>query len=169
MLVERKLLNRSITANQVMLIDETGSNIGTLTLQQALQMAEDRGFDLVQMNQQPVPVCKLMDFKKSEYEKKKKEKEHRVKAVKVKEVYVNLNTGAHDMEIKADHISKFIADKMKVKVSVRLKGRRGDSNTTAEIAKEMLNTLLKMVEGSYKQDGTANKSNYEYSVMIMPS
>ena len=69
-------VNRRIRVPQVRLVDEEGEMVGVVQTQEALRMAEERGYDLVEVaaNANP-PVCKLMDFGQYKYELTKKAKE----------------------------------------------------------------------------------------------
>lgn len=92
----------------------------------ALRLAEERGYDLVEVapHANP-PVCRLMDYGKYKYEKQKEEKLHRKqKAMTVlKELRFHPNTGEHDFQFKARHAREFILDGYKVKAQVIFKGR----------------------------------------------
>src|SRR3954462_4219966 len=92
-------LNERIRVPQVRLIDEKGEQVGIVPTSQALQMARDRGLDLMEVaaNASP-PVCKICDYGKYKYELKKKEAVARKNqvVVKVKEVQLRPNTDQHD-------------------------------------------------------------------------
>ncbi len=92
----------------------------------ALEMASERGLDLVEIapNASP-PVCKIIDYKKFLYDQKKKQKELKSKQQKVvvKEVRFGPNTDDHDFEFKLNHARKFLEEGAKVKAFVFFKGR----------------------------------------------
>ena len=72
------LINEEIRDREVRVIDENGTQLGVMLIQQALELAEERGFDLAKI--QPAakpPVCKLLDYDKYRYEQSKKERENR--------------------------------------------------------------------------------------------
>ena len=108
------------------MIDENGDNVGVVTPQRAMMMAEDAGLDLVEIspNANP-PVCKIMDFGKFKYEQQKKESEARKKQkiIEVKEVKFRPNTDTHDYDVKMRNVLKFLGNGDKVKVTLRFRGR----------------------------------------------
>ena len=108
------------------MIDENGDNVGVVTPQRAMMMAEDAGLDLVEIspNANP-PVCKIMDFGKFKYEQQKKESEARKKQkiIEVKEVKFRPNTDTHDYDVKMRNVLKFLGNGDKVKVTLRFCGR----------------------------------------------
>jgi translation initiation factor IF-3 len=99
---------------------------GIYPIREALQMAEDRGLDLVEISPTAnPPVCKIIDYRKFLYELKKKQKEIKAKSAKivVKEIRLGPNTDDHDFNFKLKHAIKFLEDGAKVKVDVFFKGR----------------------------------------------
>jgi translation initiation factor IF-3 len=119
-------VNGEIYAPQVRLIDENGSMAGVMSSREALQIAEGRGLDLIEIapNATP-PTCKIMDYGKWKYENKKKEKEARKKqsVITVKEIQVRTRTDEHDLDVKVRHARRFLLDGDKVKVNLRFMGR----------------------------------------------
>lgn len=119
-------INERIRVPQVRLIDDQGEQVGVVPTPQALQMARDKGLDLVEIspNAQP-PVCKILDYGKFKYEKKKKEHQARKNqvVVKVKEVQLRPNTDAHDLEYKIKNSHEFLEEGDKVKFTILFRGR----------------------------------------------
>ena len=119
-------INERIRVPQVLLIDETGEKVGVVPTHQALQMARDRGLDLMEIspNSQP-PVCKICDYGKFKYEKKKKEHDARKKqtTIKVKEVQLRPQTDEHDLDYKFKNIRKFLEEGDKAKITIMFRGR----------------------------------------------
>ena len=120
------LINEQIRAKEVQLIDDEGQKKGTVSLNDALDLAYEKKLDLVLVapNSNP-PVCKIMNYGKYKFEQAKKEKEARKKqkVLEVKEIRVTPNIEQHDFEFKSKHARKFIEDGNKVKVTVRFRGR----------------------------------------------
>jgi translation initiation factor IF-3 len=105
-----------------------GENIeqGIYSIREALNIAESKGLDLVEISPTAnPPVCKVIDYKKFLYEQKKKQKEIKAKSAKVivKEIRLGPNTDEHDFNFKLNHALKFLKDGAKVKVDVFFKGR----------------------------------------------
>ena len=100
--------------------------MGIYSTRDALKIAEEQGFDLVEIspNADP-PVCKVMDYKKFLYEQKKRDKAIKAKATKVviKEIRFGPQTDDHDYEFKKKHAEKFLKDGAKLKAFVFFKGR----------------------------------------------
>jgi translation initiation factor IF-3 len=118
----------------VFVIDEEGTNLGEMPTKEALNLAVERGLDLVEINptHRP-PICKIMDFGRYKYDMAKKEKESKAKRKEtgLKEVRLTFKIGDHDIEYKAKQAKEFLDAGNKVKVSMRLRGRE---NAFAEVA-----------------------------------
>lgn len=119
-------VNGKIRAREVRLIGPEGQQVGVVSLGDALNMARIQGVDLVEVapNATP-PVCRLVDYGKFRYEQSKKEKESRKKqhATKLKEIQLSANIDSHDFGVKLTHAIDFLCDDMKVKLSLRFRGR----------------------------------------------
>lgn len=93
---------------------------------EALNMASERGLDLVEINptSRP-PICKIMDFGKFKYDQAKRQKEAkaRQKEVELKEIRLTAKIGDHDIEYKAKNAREFFDQGNKVRVFMRLRGR----------------------------------------------
>ena len=139
---ERHRLNERVRAPQVRLIDEEGKLIGLMSSFSALNMAKEKGLDLVEIHDKSVPpVCKIMDYGKWKFENKKKEKQNKKNQSKVliKEIQMRPRTDEGDIKIKLDKAREFLAMGHKVKINLRFFGR--------EMAhKELGFKLLKSVE-----------------------
>lgn len=111
---------------QVRLIDENGEALGVVPTFQALQMARDKGLDLMEVaaNASP-PVCKILDYGKFKYEKKKKEHEAKKKqtVIKVKEIQLRPQTEEHDLDYKFKNVRQFLEDGDKAKITIMFRGR----------------------------------------------
>lgn len=119
-------VNDRIRANEIRLIGAEGENVGVVTPERAMVMAEDAGLDLVEIspNASP-PVCKIMDFGKFKYETQKREAEARKKQkiIEIKEVKFRPNTDTNDYDVKMRNVYKFLENGDKVKVTLRFRGR----------------------------------------------
>ena len=108
------------------MIDPEGTQLGVITIEQALAAAAEFGQDLVEVspNADP-PVCKIMDYGRYRYEQTKKKHEAKKKqaSFKLKEIKVRPKTGEHDLMVKLGRIKEFISKKDKVKVTVMFRGR----------------------------------------------
>ncbi|MBT4774186.1 MAG: translation initiation factor IF-3 [Crocinitomicaceae bacterium] len=118
-------INDKIYSSEVRVVGE-GIEPGVYPIQEAIELADNQGLDLVEISPKAVPpVCKIIDYKKFLYEQKKKQKELKSKQVKVvvKEIRFGPNTDDHDFNFKLNHAKKFLADGSKVKAYVFFKGR----------------------------------------------
>lgn len=119
-------INEEIRDREIRVISDSGEQLGIMSADEALKIAESRNLDLVKIAPMAKPpVCKIMDYGKFRFEKAKKEKEARKnqKTIEIKEIRLSLNIDTHDFETKINHARKFIAAGNKVKVSIRFRGR----------------------------------------------
>ena len=120
------LINEEITSREVRLIGADGEQLGIMSTQKALQIAYDKGLDLVMMSAQAdPPACKIMDYGKFRFEKVKREKEARKKqqVVELKEIQLSCRIDDHDFDTKVGHAKRFLTAGNKVRVVLRFKGR----------------------------------------------
>jgi translation initiation factor IF-3 len=119
-------VNGKIRAREVRVIGFDGQQLGVIPLSEALTLARNHGVDLVEIapNAAP-PVCRVVDFGKYRYEQAKKEKEGKKHqhANKVKEVQLSPTIDPHDFGVKLSHAIDFLCEEMKVKVTLRFRGR----------------------------------------------
>jgi translation initiation factor IF-3 len=119
-------VNGKIRAREVRVIGEDQKNLGVLPLGEAINMARAKGVDLVEVAAAATPpVCRLVDFGKYRYEQAKQEKEARKHqhANKVKEIQLSPNIDPHDFGVKLQRAIDFLCEDMKVKVTLRFRGR----------------------------------------------
>ncbi|WP_341647111.1 translation initiation factor IF-3 [Thauera sp. SDU_THAU2] len=108
------------------MVGEEGEQLGIVSLNAALNMAEEAGLDLVEIAPMAAPpVCKLMDFGKFKYQEQKKAHEARLKQkqVQVKEVKLRPGTDENDYQIKLRNLKRFLEEGDKCKVTLRFRGR----------------------------------------------
>ena len=118
--------NEQITASEVRVISSTGEQLGIISIREALNHAEDEGYDLVEVSPDAKPpVCKIIDYGKLKYrdQKSKKEAKKKQKTIEVKEIKMRPGIDKHDYQVKIKALSKFIGGGNKVKVSMRFRGR----------------------------------------------
>ena len=129
-------INGQIKEKEVQLIGAEGEKIGVVSIEKALDLAEEANLDLVLVapNAKPV-VCKLMNYGKYKFEQAKKEKESRKnqKAVEIKEIRVTPNIGEHDFTFKSKNARSFLEAGNKVKFTVRFRGRELDNVKAGEV------------------------------------
>ncbi|SDR89891.1 translation initiation factor IF-3 [Pseudomonas oryzae] len=149
----RPPINENITAREVRLIGVDGQQVGVVSLNEALQAAEDAKLDLVEIVADAVPpVCRIMDYGKHLFEKKKQaaEAKKNQKQAQVKEVKFRPGTEEGDYQVKLRNLIRFLNDGDKAKVSLRFRGR--------EMAHQDLGMeLLKRVEADLAEYGTVEQ------------
>ena len=119
-------INEQIRDKELRVIDSDGTQLGIMSLRQAMDIAEKKNLDLVKIAPQAnPPVCKIIDYGKFRFEQAKREKEARKnqRVVEIKEVRLSLNIDTHDFETKKNHALRFISEGNKVKASIRFRGR----------------------------------------------
>lgn len=119
-------VNELIRSPQVRLIGADGENVGVVDTYVALRMAREAERDLVEVapNADP-PVCRIMDFGKFLFEREKKEREARKSQTKieVKEIRLRPKTNVHHRGFKTQDARKWLLSGMKVRVSIKFRGR----------------------------------------------
>ncbi len=127
------------------LIDENGTQVGIVPLREALAMAEERGYDLVEVAPNAVPpVCRLLDYGKFRYEQSKKEREARrnQKQSELKQIRLMPKTDDHDVAVKANQARRFLLAGDKVKFNLRFRGRE---MAHPEIGRKMLDEIAEQL------------------------
>ena len=119
-------LTQVIKQTEIRLISESGEQLGIMSSQEALRLAEERNLDLVKISPNAVPpVCKLMDYGKYRFEQTKREKEARKnqRVVEIKEIRMSPSIDVNDFNVKLRNAQKFLADGNRCKITVRFRGR----------------------------------------------
>jgi len=119
-------VNEQIDSPTVRLIDKDGEQAGIVSINQALEMAEQAGLDLVEVapNSKP-PVCRVMNFGKYKYEISKKAKQARKNrhVTQVKEIKMRSEISEHDFDFRLKHAEEFLSRGDKVKFTIVFRGR----------------------------------------------
>jgi len=119
-------INTEITAPEVRLIGKDGEQLGVVTVDRALALAEEGEVDLVEIapTAKP-PVCRLMDYGKYKYNEAKKRHEAKLKQkqIQVKEIKFRPGTDEGDYQIKVRNLIRFLGEGDKAKVTLRFRGR----------------------------------------------
>jgi translation initiation factor IF-3 len=138
--------------------------MGIVAVREALDMAKERGLDLIEVapTAQP-PVCRIMDYGKYKYDQAKKEKESgkKQRGGDVKGIFLRPGTDDHDLEFKLKNAIKFLQDGDKVKFTVRFRSRE---ITHPEFAKKLLD---KVVEASATVAAVEKPPSMEGRTMTM--
>lgn len=119
-------INEDIDYREVRLVDSDGTQRGVVSAREALEAAQEQGLDLVEVSDKAdPPVCRIMNFDKFRYELKKKQQEAKKKqtVIETREIKFRPKTEEHDLAFKIRKIKEFLAEKNKVKVTMRFRGR----------------------------------------------
>ena len=152
-------INDRIRAREVLLIAEDGEQLGVRPLPQALTIAREAELDLVEVapNANP-PVCRIMDYRRWQYEQQQRRKESRKKAtnVVIKEMKFRPKIDGHDYTTKMKHVQRFLGEGNKVKLTIMFRGRE---MAHPELGRRILDQIaedvadLAIVEAAPRQDG----------------
>ena len=162
-------INKEIRAKEVRLINYNGENLGVVSTQEALKIAQEVGLDLIEISPQVnPPVCKVLDYGKYKYEmqKKKNEAKKNQKVVSIKELKLRPMIEAHDYEVKLKQAKKFLSQGDKVKFTMRYKGREMSAN---DMGKEILNKLIEDLEGLCKVDAAPKAEGKQVFMIVSPA
>jgi translation initiation factor IF-3 len=161
-------VNGKIRAREVRVIGQDGKQLGVLSLGEAITMARGEGVDLVEIapNATP-PVCRLVDYGKFRYEQSKKEKEARKHhhATKVKEIQLTSSIDPHDFGVKLGHAIEFLCDEMKVKVTLRFRGRE---MAHQEFGFQVVEKFVKALAAYGQPDALPKQIGKSVNVMLSP-
>ena len=161
-------VNGKIRAREVRVIGTDGKQLGILSLGDALNMARAAGVDLVEIaaTANP-PVCRLVDFGKFRYEQAKKDKESKKhqRANKVKEIQLSPKIDPHDLGVKIQHAVDFLCEDMKVKITLKFRGRE---MAHTDVGFQVVNKFLTEITPYGHPDFEAKLIGRGINVMISP-
>ncbi|MCY0877566.1 MAG: translation initiation factor IF-3 [Firmicutes bacterium] len=138
-------INEEIRVREVRVVGDNGEQFGVMSLRDALQLAQERHVDLVEVSPTAKPpVCRLMDYGKYKYEQAKRDRESRKKqkVVNVKELKMRPAIEEHDFDVKVKNARRFLEDGDKVKCTMVFRGRE---IVHASLAQETLTRLAELV------------------------
>ena len=161
-------VNEAIESSELRLIGAEGENIGVVTPQRALVLADEAGLDLVEISPNSMPpVCKIMDFGKYKYEQQKRESEARKKqkVIEVKEIKFRPGTDTHDYEVKMRNVFKFLENGDKVKITLRFRGRE---MAHQNLGRELLERVAEDVQEMGKVENMPKMEGRQMTMMIGP-
>jgi len=118
--------NEQIRVPEVRLIDENEEMLGVMRTDKALNLAIERGFDLVEVSPKAKPpVCKLLDYGQFKYQKEKELRQQKAhaKKVEVKGIRLSVKMGQGDFDVRLGQAIKFLESGDKLKIEVRMRGR----------------------------------------------
>lgn len=166
----RTRINHQIRAAELRVLGPDGSNMGIMTLKEALEKAGQISLDLIEIspNANP-PVAKIMDYGKFQYDERKKEKnaKAKTKTIETKNIQVKVATGEHDLLLKAKKASEWLQEGNRVKIDLFLTGR--SKFMDVKFLKDRLERMMRLVTTNYKIAEEAKKSPKGMTVVIEKS
>ncbi len=151
-MVSNLRINHQIQAPEVRVLSETGENLGVLPKEKALELAIEKGLDLIEIspNANP-PVARIMSFDKFRYEQEKKRKKERAqskgKGDELKQVQISVREARHDLEIKLKRVEEFLNEGHPVTIALVLRGRE---KANRDFARMKLDDFLKLITVEYQ-------------------
>ncbi len=143
-------INERIRFPKIRAIDTDGTQLGVISPQEALRIAEENELDLVLVSDKAdPPVCRIMDYGKYKFEQEKKAREQRKKqhTADVKEVKMRYKIEEHDYQVRVNQAVRFLKDGDKVKATITFRGREiQHSDLAEELLKRMATDLEEVAE-----------------------
>ena len=162
------LINEEITAPEVRLISETGEQLGLMSGEEAMKIAEERELDLVMIapGSKP-PVCKIMDYGKFRFEQSKREKEAKKnqRVIEVKEIRMSPGIDDNDFNTKLRAGQKFLASGDRLKVTIRFRGRQ---MAHTNIGEELLKSFAEKCADVATMDKNPKLEGRNMSMFLSP-
>ncbi len=163
----RERINNQIRAKELRIIDDTNQNLGVLSIKEALELAQSKDLDLIEIspNANP-PVGKIMNFGKYQYEQSKKLKKAKAGATasETKSIQVKIGTGENDLALKAKTASKWLKEGHRIKVELFLAGRA--KYMDEKFLRERLDRVLHLITEDYKISDSYKKGPKGLTLII---
>jgi translation initiation factor IF-3 len=157
-------INEQIRISPLLVIDEEGVQLGEITREEALRIADERGLDLVEVapNTRP-PVCRLMDFSKHRYrQSKKRQKQH---TLQVKEIRLRPKTDEHDLQVKMRKAREFLEKGHKVLVNLMFRGRE---MAHVDFAQQNMKAMTEGLADIAKVESPARMAGKRMNLLLAP-
>jgi len=164
----KKRINEQITASRVQVISESGEQLGTMPLGEALSMAREQELDLVEMAlRDGVVIAKIIDWQKQLFIEKKNKKKNQATAKKteLKTLRLSYAIGEHDMEIRRNQAEKFAKDGHILRIELPLRGREMRFQDMARIK---LQSFVDSIAQIYRIDGPIKFMGRRFNIQLHP-
>lgn len=163
---ERYRVNEKIFAPKLRLIDENEEMIGIMDKFQALQMAKEKGLDLVEVSPKAEPpVAKILDYGKFQYlqEKQKRKAKQKQKKTETKGIRISPRIGEHDLKMRVEKAKEFLEEGNKIRVEMSLKGRE---HRHTDLAKEKIQEFIEGLGEDIEQEQPISKAGGTLSTIV---
>jgi translation initiation factor IF-3 len=164
----KKRINEQITASRVQVISESGEQLGTMPLNEALSMAREQELDLVEMAlRDGVVIAKIIDWQKQLFIEKKNKKKNQATAKKteLKTLRLSYVIGEHDMEIRRNQAEKFAKDGHILRIELPLRGRE---MRFQDMARTKLQSFVDSIAQIYRIDGPIKFMGRRFNIQLHP-
>lgn len=166
----KHMVNNEIKSKVVNLVTEGQKGVTQMLLADAIALAQETDEDVICINEKSdIPVVKIGDYKRFQYEKAKKEKDNRKKArlqaQELKEIVIGDSIAEHDLKIKAKNVDRILKEGDKVKLTIRYKGR---SIRLIDQGPEKLQALANLISVDYNIDKTPKIEGNRVTMIISP-
>jgi translation initiation factor IF-3 len=161
-------VNEDIYARTILLIGDDGHKYGPIGIDEARAIAEEKGFDLVEVSPEAKPpVVKLMDYGKYKYEQQKKAAEARKKqkVIEIKEIKMRPTIDDHDYDTKMKQMKRFFDEGDKVKVTLRFRGRE---MAHQNLGMDLLNRVHRELEPIAKMEQWPKMEGRQMMMVLAP-
>lgn len=162
-------INGKIRAKEVRVVDNEGEHLGVMPTKKAVELAEERELDLVEVSPDAKPpVAKIISFDKYRYRKEKEEQAKRknTKKMEIKNIRISVRIGEHDMKTKARQANGFLESGKKVKVEMLLRGRE---RANVSYAFEQFKKFLGLITEPHEFDQQVKKAGWTILAVLKPS
>lgn len=137
-------INNEILASEVRVVDEEGIQLGVMTIQDALDIAEEQEKDLIEISPEAnPPVVKIIEFGKWKYNKLKAEQKNSKERKTTKEVRFSVSISENDLNTKLKMVEKFLKQGDNVLVKVILRGRE---RVREQLGMEKIETIVQQIK-----------------------
>jgi translation initiation factor IF-3 len=161
-------VNEEIYARTILLIGADGHKYGPIGTEEARALAEEQGFDLVEVSPEASPpVVKMMDYGKFKYEQQKKAAEARKKqkVIEIKEIKMRPTIDDHDYDVKMRSMRRFFDEGDKVKVTLRFRGRE---MAHMNLGMELLGRIQKDIDPVAKVEQSPKTEGRQMMMVLAP-
>lgn len=161
-------VNERIRVPQVRVIADDGTQVGVLTVREALTLAQSKGLDLVEVSPTArPPVCRIMDYGKFKYEqnrraRKAKKKQHQMQ---LKEIKMRPKIEEHDYSFKIEHARQFLQSRDKVKITVTFRGRE---MAHQEIGHKLIQKVIEALAEVSTVESSPRSEGRTLNAVLMP-
>jgi translation initiation factor IF-3 len=164
---EKVRINAQILSSTLRVIDEEDKNLGVITKDEAIRLAQAKGLDLIEIspNAEP-PIAKIMDYGRFQYTTQKKDRDSRVKAhvTETKTIQIKIGTSERDLELKAKKTSEWLKEGHRVKLDLFLPGR--SKYMEVKFLEERLDRVLRLISEEYRVAEEPKKSPKGLTIVI---